>query len=187
MADQPSGGNTFQILRDIAARLGLDKQKKEEPAAAPIDSVETDLEQGRFQVLPSNALDEDFAKRASTAGKSAKNPKKNKLDDMAAEVRVTADNYRQMYLDQRVHEEAMTGEKEKEMQAAKAKALKDANKAAQEKKAADDYRYRARELQNKIGWWKQQSGLGQYDDSTINAAIDTLQGELGGIPQVYWP
>jgi hypothetical protein len=181
MADQPSDENTYQILRDLAARLEADQKKREESVeSSPEEEVEKDLEQGRFEVLPSNALEEHYSKRASTTGKT------KKLDEMAAEVRSTADNYRQMYMDQRVREEQMRVEQEKEIRAAEAKKTEAANKASQEQKIADGQRFRARELQNQIVWWQQQFGQGQYDDATINGTIETLQRELGGIPQGLW-
>jgi hypothetical protein len=181
MADKPSGGNTFQILRDIAARLGLDLQlQNESEINSLIESVEQDLEHGRFEVLPSNALEEDYSKRAKSAGKT------KRLDDIETGVRSTADNYRQMYMDQRTREDEMRAEQEKEWRAAEAIKTEAAKKTAQEKKLAEDCRFRARELQNQIAWWQQQFGLGQYDDATINGTIETLQRELGGIPQGYW-
>jgi len=156
--------------------------EEEEGAQEDEDKDDDSLLQGRFEVIPSNPLAEDYSKRAATALKNSGT--RQTVDKL--QTQCTADNYRHMYLlDQRTKEEAPTAEKNRQVEEEKER-LDLANKMAEEQKANDAARIRARELQNKIAWWRQQSGLGQYDEATINANIDLLQRELSTIPTGLW-
>jgi hypothetical protein len=148
--------------------------------------VDVDLAKGRFEVLPSNPLAEDYLKRAGDAARSLRSGRIKSLEETAKGVQHNSDNYRQMYLDQCAKDAAMTPEKGKQIEEARKIELEAAAKLAEETQKTDTTRLRAREIQNKIAWWQQQSGIGQYDDATINLNIDLLQRELGTIPTGLW-
>jgi hypothetical protein len=140
------------------------------------EDVENDLIHGRFEVLPTKAIEEDFSKRVSRAGQkegTAESP----------QTRITGSNYRQMY----TGEQEAAAEKQKATVETTAQQQAKNDKEIAEKRQADDQRFRARELQNQIDWWKQQQGQGQHDDSAISGAVDTLERELNSIPQWLKP
>lgn len=147
--------------------------------------AETDLMKGRFDVLPSNPIGEDYLKRAGSAVKNP-NARTASSEKAAGEVRYNADNYRQLYLSERDRQAEVTPEKTKQREEAQRKENETAAKLAEEARQVDASRFRARELQSQIAWWKQQSGIGTYDDSTISYNIELLQRELNLIPVAYW-
>jgi hypothetical protein len=55
-----------------------------------------------------------------------------------------------------------------------------------EKRKEDEYRQRARQLQDQIVYWEGQKGQGAYDETIIANSIDDLKRQLGNIPQQYW-
>jgi|GEM_PF-1832846 len=185
---QNIGNMTARLLSPLLLltriRLFPHEEREKEKARITYDEFDDDSEeeeenmnQSRFEVLPTKGIEEDYNKRAYAAEKSGKVPSSEK------QTRMTADNYRQMYLDQREQEidRAEMPAKEKPQQP---QGPSDAEIA--ERKRIDDQRFRARELQNKIAWWKSQQGLGQYDESTIGLNVDILQRELGNIPPGLW-
>ena len=164
-----------------------DEEEESDDQILPPDPGK-DLLAGRFDVLPTNPLGDDYLKRAHGAVISAKanDPKMRGLEENASQTRRNADNYRQMYLEQRAMERSTEAEKEEDPETEKRKAREAANKKAQEDLAASNYRCRARELQTQIAWWRQQSGTGQYDETTISGNVYNLQSELNSIPPEHW-
>ncbi len=180
MSEKPSDGNFLQIPRDNEERRKL---KGQTDSGAPLTPAEEEMLAGRFEILPSTAISEDERKHARA--------KKKKSDgdegESSSAGNVTGSNYTEVYLEQqRKLREQLEENKAKDTGEALQKQREDAAKKAMEKKVADDHRFRAREIQNQILWWQQQSGLGQYDETVIGTAIDTLRNELAGIPQAYW-
>ena len=178
----------IQQEREKKLRLGgrEDIEGEEEDSDEAISPEETgkNLLGGRFEVLPANPIGEDYSKRASDAARSLGGSKDQ--NESPSQVRRNADNYRQMYMDQRAQEVAMTMEKTQAINMENRKVQEAATKKALEEQTANTYRSRARELQTQIAWWQQQSGTGQYDDATISLNVTNLQNELGGIPSGYW-
>ena len=180
MADKPRDSNFLQISRDLDDRKRI-KGESLENVRPPLTDEE--LAEGRFEILPSTAIKEEAVKH--------KKKKKKKVEDddedNPSTTRVTSENYKQMYLERQSEErEKPEDQKAKDLGKELQKQQDETAKASIEKKLADEQRFRARELQNQIAWWQQQSGLGQYDEATINGTIETLQRELAGIPAVYW-
>jgi hypothetical protein len=181
MSEKPSDGNFLQISRDIDE---LKKLKGQTGPGAPLTPAEEEMMAGRFEILPSTAISEDERKHAHSK------KKKGDSDDggeSSSAGNVTGSNYTEVYLEQqRKLREQLDEKKAEDTGAALQKEREEAAKKAMEKKVADDYRFRAREIQNQIVWWQQQAGLGQYDETVIGTTIDTLRNELAGIPQAYW-
>ncbi len=129
----------------------------------------------RFETLPSRTLENDYQKRVSggnpgTQGDTSKN-------------RITADNYQQMYLEQKAEEEAHTAKKTQE--ALKAGGGSSPQSQAEQQRVLN-LKYRARDLQMQIEHWKNQRGQGTYDDVTVNTNLTKLEYELNSIPPMYW-
>jgi len=187
--DAPRDNNLSQILRDVADRQSL-RGRGEEIRAG--EAPRGPAVPGRFDVIPAQAVVED-RKIGKPAAAQAKANKESKSAPSAVSVRVTADNYQKHYLAQRAKQAAELAQKKNEPPKHTDKEIADkafaarekANKDAQEKKIADDYRFRARELQNQIVWWQQQINGGSCDQDTAKASIEALKYALNGIPQSY--
>ena len=187
--DAPSDHNLSQILRDVADRQSLSGRGQEIRAG---EAPRGPAVPGRFDVIPAQAVVEE-RKIGKPSAAQAKEAKESKAAPSAASVRVTADNYQKHYLAQRAKQAAELAQKKKEPPKLTEKEIADkafaerekANKEAQDKKIADNLRFRARELQNQIAWWQQQIDGGACDKDTANASIDALRYALNGIPQSY--
>lgn len=170
MKDKTEDGNYTLIPRT--------QSERRKAAASPRPAKDSWKTGGRFEVLPTKAVSDNYSKRARAA-LDALAPKGNGPPPAPASGAVTADNYQKAYLNQ---------QRQTQQQIATAPPVTagtDAAKAYAEKKTADDFRFRAREIQNQIAWWRQQRGMGQYDDTTIGSMVDTLQREWAGIPEGY--
>lgn len=187
--DAPRDNNLLQILRDVSDRQsmkgrGEDMRAGEAPRGPAVP--------GRFDVIPAQAIVED-RKIGKPAVSQAEADKDAQPAPSAVSVRVTADNYQKHYLAQRAKQAAERAQKKNAPQKPTEKEIADkafaaqekANKDALEKKTADNYRFRARELQNQIAWWQRQINDGSCDQDTAKASIETLKYALNGIPQSY--
>lgn len=183
--------NFILILRDIVRRLDprrfLELFGYEPLRKKFMEENFDNLSHGRFEVLPTRAIEEDTLKRFFGVGKSKKQNAAQQADGGAALTKtVTSSNYCQMYQEQREQEALRAKTAVDKAAADKREAEADLQKQAQEKKQADDMRFRARQIQDQIIWWQQQSGAGQYNDAVINGTIDSLQRELNSIPTHLW-
>lgn len=165
---KPKSLNFILILMDMARNFTWAVMNLFSPEKKA-DLPKVDFNSGRFDVIPSNSIQDDtlkhqFSERAGDSEKAS--------PQSSSTTRVSASNYQQLYLEniekQKVHKPD------------------DAKKKANNEQQAADMRFRARELQNQIFWWKSQQGQGQYDDTTITTTIDALQNELNGIPPSFW-
>ncbi len=183
MTEKKSPENHLLILRDVVA-----ERKKEAPTPASkkkYDDREEAQEQedarNRFQTIQSNPIVEDYNKRAQTAERTAASDQ-----DDGSTTRVTGNNYREVYLQQRNAERRKAEAAAQGKDSPDKKKQEELDKKAREKKAADEQRFRAREIQDQLVWWQRQFGMGQYDDQTVTKMLADLRQELAGIPQAFW-
>jgi flagellar biosynthesis GTPase FlhF len=163
--------NIILILRDLMTLVSLRRSAAKEKV---VDKT-TDLSKGRFEVIPIKSIKDDYTSRFKADANEGPSGK-----------RVTGDNYKQMYLEQRAREQEKADANKRKAEAAKREGSDAAAKAAADKKKENDQRSRARTLQDQIAWWQQQHGAGQYEEPVINSMITNLQSELNGIPQRLW-
>ncbi len=179
------GRNFLHIIRDFAellmVRLRMLGDKRD-----PRDEERT--KHNKFDVLPMKALPSGRLRVQPPDKKGVGRDASGNSTPAKAEGSPSK-NYAQMYMEQR--EKAAEAAKQ-EATAKKLDEIKrEAEKAEAAKiaaaKVADEHRARAREIKNQIIWWQQQTDLGQYDQSTIDGNIYSLNQQLSTIPPEYWP
>ncbi len=200
LGGKKSGASLISLLlRDFRSRPAPEEIKAcEEEESVTIEDLEDDedemddekgslkpqsrksLGEGRYEVLPSKGIEEDYQKRVRESGRY--------LDPTGtSKTRLDGDNYRQMYLDQKAQEQALAEEMAKEQLEAQKKAASSVtyqNSSDQQKEV--EMKYRARDLQMQIEYWKGQRGQGTFDDVTVNTNLTKLEYELNSIPPTFW-
>lgn len=176
MPDKDADPNTSQILSETTERKALFGRKE----LPPLPLSESD-KAGRFDILPANAIADERDKKAALCrcGKDVC-PHCGKPTRQKEKTAITSDNYRHMYLESQreaAAERLQTNDKKQ--------AEKDA-RAQAEKQKQDEQRYRARDLQDQLSFWRQQIGQGLYDEGTVNGMIAQLESELNAIPPHLW-
>jgi hypothetical protein len=175
--NKKSSGNTDQIPHDLA--LTRNPNKPQDTAATT--SEETD--HNRFEVQQSNSLKDDYLKRIKKAESdaTATSSKTAQVDHA-----VSGDNYLKAYLDERAQQDEARAAAQKDAVEKTRVETEKRQKDDMAKRQADDHRFRARELQNQIQWWRQQEGAGTHDSATIQGQISNLEWQLTTIPREFW-
>lgn len=175
--DHKSPPNSDQVPRDLALTRIINNPAKPSGYTEP-------PEENRFEVQQSGSLKDDYLKRLKQAESNASGAPAAKTN--SGDHAVSGDNYLKAYLDERAKQDDARAAAQKQA-ADKARTESEQQmKDAMAKRQIDDYRMRARELQNQIQWWRQQEGMGTHDAATIQGQISNLEWQLNAIPREYW-
>ena len=166
--------------------------KKKEDDAPPADRQAAALHEtaAGLQVMGNNLADDNYVERVREA-QDLPTPEKARA---IPRDKLNGSNYIKAYRQQQAIDI------EEAAQKAKAKAKIDKiiddrkkdnqkffeKKFKEDRKKADIYIIRARQLQSEIAGLKRNMGDDPETNRRLQAAIDPLQGELAGIPVVYW-
>ncbi len=173
MTTKEDDPNNVLIPREIGERKSLFGKKtlrEEPPQNDPVKETR------RFEVMPN----ETSFKKSCSCKKSGVCPVCGKAKEPTSPQRVTSENYRQVYLERQKEERAEAARKRQEA------TRKAGSHAAAEQQREALHRARAHDLQDQIEHWKNQYSAGQYDKGTIDGMLSSLEGELSGIPSIYW-
>ena len=175
MDDKKPNPNNTLILREGGFNA---------PKIAPREEPKPKEKQGesRFDVIPCAPINEGKQTLDPSKSRGAgKTPRTNTGSTSKTKSDETGDNYIKKYLEKKRQNEATTAQQKQAQIPVKV----NENKAVEDRKE-DEMRARARDIQGKIAWWKQQYGNPDYETSAINNEIVDLQQALGGIDQRFW-
>ncbi len=178
-----------QVPQDSADRRKIFQETALRDIGGARERMDEDMEAGRYEIIPSNAIKENYLsdlakkkkKKKLTPGGAGAEEDEDEASPYGKE-RMTGDNYQHMYMEEKAHERE---ERALHEAAQKLTRLGTAQSRVQDIRRDDEMRHRVRKLREDMDWWQSQTGQGMYDDDVIGSSVKDLQQQLDALPDDY--
>lgn len=185
---------TSESFSDNASLMPADANERRKAFGPTITAAEAyasaeifeDLNEGRFEIIPTNAIHENSLEELYRLKKKKRNAQGIDTPDTAGEKeeetpypssqrQAKSDNYQHICLDDpsNAKEENTEGQHIDELHR-----LSKAEAAVSARRQKEEQRVRRQRIKDDIQFWRDQIGQGLYEDAVINVTINNLQRNL---------